>query len=102
MSTVNGGVIVSYGDNHINNNISVNGTPTVLQTPQGFGRPAGAGSARTNVGPDERAAIRPAPHLHVIEITPNQRLAHPPSPARGQRLGRLPNASFYIVMGDQP
>ena len=34
MSTVNGGVIVSYGDNHINNNISVNGTPTVLQTPQ--------------------------------------------------------------------
>jgi hypothetical protein len=34
LSTVNSGVIVSYGDNHINNNISVNGTPTVLQTPQ--------------------------------------------------------------------
>jgi hypothetical protein len=34
MSTVNSGVVVSYGDNHINNNISVNGTPTVLQTPQ--------------------------------------------------------------------
>src|SRR5262249_45171326 len=34
LSTVNSGVIVSYGDNHINNNISVNGTPTVLQTPE--------------------------------------------------------------------
>ena len=34
MSTVNSGVIVSYGDNHINNNISVNGTPTVVQTPE--------------------------------------------------------------------
>jgi hypothetical protein len=34
MSTVNSGVIVSYGDNHINNNISVNGAPTVTQTPQ--------------------------------------------------------------------
>jgi hypothetical protein len=34
LSTTNSGVIVSYGDNHINNNISVNGTPTVLQTPQ--------------------------------------------------------------------
>jgi hypothetical protein len=33
MSTVNSGVIVSYGDNHINNNISVNGAPTALQTP---------------------------------------------------------------------
>ena len=34
MSTVNSGVIVSYGDNHINNNISMNGAPTVVQTPQ--------------------------------------------------------------------
>jgi hypothetical protein len=34
MSTLNSGVIVSYGDNHINNNISVNGAPTVAQTPQ--------------------------------------------------------------------
>jgi hypothetical protein len=34
MSTVNSGVIVSYGDNHINNNISANGAPTVAQTPQ--------------------------------------------------------------------
>jgi hypothetical protein len=34
MSTVNSGVIVSYGDNHINNNISVNGAPTVVQPPQ--------------------------------------------------------------------
>src|SRR5262249_55886861 len=33
-STPNSGVIISYGDNHINNNISVNGTPTVLQTPE--------------------------------------------------------------------
>jgi hypothetical protein len=34
IGTFASGVIVSYGDNHINNNISVNGTPTVLQTPQ--------------------------------------------------------------------
>jgi hypothetical protein len=34
ISTANSGVIVSYGDNHINNNISVNGAPTVTQTPQ--------------------------------------------------------------------
>ena len=34
MSPVNGGVIVSYGDNHINNNISANGAPTVTQAPQ--------------------------------------------------------------------
>jgi hypothetical protein len=34
MSTINSGVIVSYGDNHINNNISVNGAPTVTQAPQ--------------------------------------------------------------------
>ena len=34
MSLINGGVVVSYGDNHINNNISANGTPTVLQTPE--------------------------------------------------------------------
>jgi hypothetical protein len=34
MSTTNSGVVVSYGDNHINNNISMNGTPTVVQTPQ--------------------------------------------------------------------
>src|SRR5947207_6870311 len=34
MSLVNSGVVVSYGDNHVNNNISVNGAPTVLQTPQ--------------------------------------------------------------------
>ena len=34
LSTPNSGVVVSYGDNHINNNISVNGTPTVLQTPE--------------------------------------------------------------------
>jgi len=34
MSTINSVVVVSYGDNHINNNISVNGTPTVLQTPE--------------------------------------------------------------------
>jgi len=34
MNIVNSGVVVSYGDNHINNNISVNGTPTVLQTPE--------------------------------------------------------------------
>jgi hypothetical protein len=34
MDTPNSGVVVSYGDNHINNNISVNGTPTVVQTSQ--------------------------------------------------------------------
>jgi hypothetical protein len=34
MQTFSGGVVVSYGDNHINNNISTNGAPTVTQTPQ--------------------------------------------------------------------
>ena len=34
MSTGSGGVVVSYSDKHINNNISVNGAPTVVQTPQ--------------------------------------------------------------------
>src|SRR5262249_49279187 len=34
MNIVNSGVVVSYGDNHINNNISMNGSPTVLQTPE--------------------------------------------------------------------
>src|SRR5207302_2059460 len=34
MNTINSGVIVSYGDNHINNNINANGAPTVTQTPQ--------------------------------------------------------------------
>src|SRR5262249_23233258 len=34
LSTANSRAVVSYGDNHINNNISVNGTPTVLQTPE--------------------------------------------------------------------
>src|SRR5262245_4357458 len=34
LRTVNSGVVVSCGDNHINNNISVNGTSTVLLTLQ--------------------------------------------------------------------
>src|SRR5262249_26702241 len=34
VNTINSGVVVSYGDNHINGNISANGTQMVLQTPQ--------------------------------------------------------------------
>jgi hypothetical protein len=34
LQTGSGGVVVSYGDNHINNNINANGAPTAVQTPQ--------------------------------------------------------------------
>ena len=34
LNTPNNGVIVSYMDNHINGNISVNGTPTATQAPE--------------------------------------------------------------------
>jgi hypothetical protein len=34
LQTIGGGVVVSYGDNHINNNINANGMPTAVQTPQ--------------------------------------------------------------------